>query len=704
MSWFRRLGFARRMLFVILGLSLAATGTILGVSFAQLDAIANSALLANANLGQTAALRSREALVSRIEEDLSLLASSQANFYNETLARIRYDVESMANFFTELYANPDYFTGELPPQPGIGPIAQFHLPPTVVEDAKVAADRETISNAYWLFQKVLFANPALSAVYVGTEQGWMFRFMEPTVLDPNYDPRLRPWYREALLRSDDNQVHWTGIYVDAFTGNLINSAVLAFNGPDGQPAGVVGVDMKLEYIIEDLTALRIGESSFSFLINSDDSVIADTRFDVNSPTVLPDPLKSLIELPVFDTGQAQVHLTTIGLRPYYVALAPLPASGWVLGIAVSYDEIMAEAAAMDEDINAQSTATISAIETQIQQTLAIFAVLLFIVFGLIVATAIWASKALARPLLALAAGATAVGAGELNTQIPIETADEIGMVATSFNQMTTDLKSHITKLAEAVEEQTRISSDLAIATEIQNDILPQVSPPFSGRKDLDISALMQPAKEVGGDFYDFFFIDPDQTKIALVIADVSGKSVPAALLMVIAKTLIKNNSDLSPAEILRTVNSILCEDNYSSMFVTAFYSVLDLATGEFTCANAGHTKPLIYRSQTNTVAFIDLPNALPLGVLPGKSYQQLSLTLKPGDSVLLYTDGVSEAFNPEQQLFGTERLTEDLLQVVDKPAPEVVDRIRAAVHSFANGEPQSDDIALLYVRYLASRE
>jgi len=695
-NWLKRLGFARRMTVLILGTSLAAVAVILSVSFYELNRVANAALTTNTELGETASLHSREALVTRAEADLALIANSQANLYNATLTRIQDDVQNMALFLTELYANPHLFSGEIPPQTGTGPLAQFHLPSSVVVTDEVEADRRTIANAYWLFRKVLAANPAISAVYVGTEQGWMFRFMEPTYLDPAYDPRIRDWYLDALALQGTGDVLWTDIYVDAFTGGLINSAVMAFNGPDGNPAGVVGVDMLLEYILSDLHALNIGYSGFSFLLNEDGHVIADTRFDPD------DPVEQLLDWPTYQVDQIDVRLHSFNGSPYYLAMAPLPASGWLLGIAVSYGEIMADATAMDADIKAHSDVAIAAIEGQIQRTLWVFGVLLFAMFGLIIALASWAAHTLSRPLLSLAQGAAQVGAGDLNTQIAVESSDEVGMVAVSFNQMTTALKRHIADLAEAVEERTRISSDLAIATEIQNDILPNVIPPFSGRSDLDIAALMQPAKEVGGDFYDFFFIDQEQTKLALVIADVSGKSVPAALLMVIAKTLIKNNSEKPPADLLKTVNAILCEENYSSMFVTTFYAVLDLATGEFSCASAGHTSPLIYRQNSNTVGFVELPKAPPLGVIPGRDYQQQELALQPGDAVLLYTDGVSEAFNPEQQLFGTERLAADLLATVGGPATVVVDQIRAQVHEFAGTEPQSDDIALLYVNYLGA--
>jgi sigma-B regulation protein RsbU (phosphoserine phosphatase) len=235
-------------------------------------------------------------------------------------------------------------------------------------------------------------------------------------------------------------------------------------------------------------------------------------------------------------------------------------------------------------------------------------------------------------------------------------------------------------------------------------MLPKVLPPYSGRDDLQIADFMKAAREVGGDFYDFFFLDEEQTKIALVIADVSGKSVPAALFMVVAKTLIKSNMDLAPDEILRVVNNLLCVDNNSSMFVTMHYSVLQIASGTYCYASAGHNPVVIHRADSRTVSYLDVKPAPPLGVFPNRSYECHSLTLEPGDALLLYTDGVTEAFDRKSEMYGPDRLTDDLAALIDEPAQDVVNGIYHAVENFADGEPQSDDITMLFCRYTRTRD
>jgi sigma-B regulation protein RsbU (phosphoserine phosphatase) len=226
-----------------------------------------------------------------------------------------------------------------------------------------------------------------------------------------------------------------------------------------------------------------------------------------------------------------------------------------------------------------------------------------------------------------------------------------------------------------------------------------VLPPYSGRDDLQIAAFIKEAREVGGDFYDFFFLDDEQTKIALVIADVSGKSVPAALFMVVAKTLIKSKINLPPHEVLSVVNNLLCADNKSSMFVTLLYSVLEIASGTYSYASAGHNPAVIHRASSRTASYLDVKPAPPLGVFPNITYECQSLTLAPSDALLLYTDGVTEAFNRQSEMYGPTRLTGDLAGWIDEPAPDVLAGIYHAVEDFADGEPQSDDITMLFCRY-----
>jgi phosphoserine phosphatase RsbU/P len=213
---------------------------------------------------------------------------------------------------------------------------------------------------------------------------------------------------------------------------------------------------------------------------------------------------------------------------------------------------------------------------------------------------------------------------------------------------------------------------------------------------------MDPAKEVGGDFYDFFFLDDH--RICLIIGDVSDKGVPAALYMMVAKTLLKSEAlrDATPAEILERTNSILVLDNESSMFVTVFCAILDTDNGQLDCANAGHLPPVIQQADGSTACHCFSPGFV-LGPMPDISYKTEMITLQPGELLLLYTDGVNEAVNPALEEYGEQRLLTCVKSYPAGTPEQIIHAIRAEVQTFANGAPQSDDITMLALRYLGKQ-
>jgi len=243
----------------------------------------------------------------------------------------------------------------------------------------------------------------------------------------------------------------------------------------------------------------------------------------------------------------------------------------------------------------------------------------------------------------------------------------------------------------------RIDAELNVATHIQTSMLPHTFPAFPHRAEFDIYATMLPAKEVGGDFYDFFLLD-DNT-LAVVIADVSGKGVPAALFMVIAKTLIKSNAlyGKNPKDVFEAVNNILCENNEENMFVTAFLGYLDIPSGKFTFANAGHNPPLL-RSGKQFDWLKTKPGFI-LACMENMLYKQYEVFLQPDDELFLYTDGVTEAMNNERELFSDPRLLETANNYLDLPLKEFTEKLKGEIYKFADGAEQSDDITTLALRY-----
>ena len=252
------------------------------------------------------------------------------------------------------------------------------------------------------------------------------------------------------------------------------------------------------------------------------------------------------------------------------------------------------------------------------------------------------------------------------------------------------------------EERQRISTELDVATRIQADMLPCIFPAFPERPEFDIYATMNPAKEVGGDFYDFFMVD--ETHLAIVIADVSGKGVPAALFMVIGKTLINDHTkpDTDLGTVFTEVNELLCKSNNEGLFITAFEGVLDLVTGEFRFVNAGHEMPFIAKSGSAYEPY-KLRAGFVLAGMEGVKYQSGSIQLSPGDKIFQYTDGVTEATNASQELYGMQRLSDILAKNTDKSPAELLPIVKADIDAFVCEAPQFDDITMLCVEYIANR-
>jgi sigma-B regulation protein RsbU (phosphoserine phosphatase) len=264
--------------------------------------------------------------------------------------------------------------------------------------------------------------------------------------------------------------------------------------------------------------------------------------------------------------------------------------------------------------------------------------------------------------------------------------------------MVESLKIHMKELERTTAAKERIESELRVATEIQTSMLPTIFPPFPDRKEFDIFATMSPAREVGGDFYDFFFVD--QNKLCFDIGDVCGKGIPAALFMAISKTLLKTEAlrGLSPEEILTRVNDILSPDNEFSMFFTGFCVILNMENGEMLFANGGHNPPLICTAD-GEFQFIQMSKSLVVGVMPDVRFECQKLILKPDDVIFMYTDGVTEAENPEKNLFSSDRLKNCLSNLKDRDPTHIIKAIRDEIETFTRGTSQSDDITMLALRF-----
>jgi sigma-B regulation protein RsbU (phosphoserine phosphatase) len=573
-----------------------------------------------------------------------------------------------------VYQNASRFTGKSVPlvpdtQAGV-PSAKYMLAPGVSMTENVRRELRTISNAEYAFSVIFKNNPVLHNIYLGTTSGISYRYSSANSYNPSYDPRTRAWFTQAMNTPD--QTIWLDTYVDAY-GVICVTCARVFRGTDGSPRGVVATDIAFEEMTEKIIGLQIGTGGYAYMLDSKGGIIASGK---------PDQEMS---------------------DEYQYFSAPLEETGWTFHVGIPVSEVVAPAEATKSAIDDITDQTQNYIRTILSSVLMRFIIIFAVSAMLVVAFSYALSLTITRPIEELALGVRQIGSGNLDTKIPVNGKDEIAELGGAFNKMTDDIKEYINNLQKITAEKERVGAELSVASGIQNDMLPSIFPAYSGDERFVIFAKMQPAKEVGGDFYDFFFLDEAQTKIACVIADVSGKGVPAALFMVISKTLLKQRMlhGGSLADVLADVNHELCQNNPHSMFCTMFICVLDLATGEFRYANGGHNAPLIAQGG-EPYQFMELKKAIPPGMLTRAKYQEGSLQFAPGDRLYLYTDGVNEAMNLDNKQFTNDALLRSANNALSLE-PEAFDgAIRQAVAEWTTGADQSDDITTLAFHFIGA--
>ena len=476
---------------------------------------------------------------------------------------------------------------------------------------------------------------------------------------------------------------------------------------NGELVAVVGSDLFLNSMNE---AIQSSESNggFECVINSAGHVIlspkesgifravesanaTDLRTNSNSElaTMVVDAMKG-------NTGVRLVHMDG---GTYYMAGSPIGTLGWTL--LYIFDQAMADKPAemltssyqsIQEEAGSTYLAKMAKIRTMMR-------VLYFAVVVLALASAIILGKKIVRPLNLITK--RIAGLSETNLEFTMEdeyrTDDEIEVLAESFAKLSHRTVEYVGEVRRVTAEKERIGTELHMANQIQESMLPSIFPAFPERSEFDIYALMDPAREVGGDFYDFFLIDKDH--LCMVIADVSGKGIPAALFMMISKIIIQSCAMLGrdAGEILTKTNEALCSNNRMEMFVTVWIGILEISTGKLTAANAGHEYPAIKTG--SKFELLKDKHGLVIGAMPGIVYKEYELDLKPGDKLFLYTDGVAEATRGGEELFGTKRMLDALNKDPDADPTILLRNVRRAVDEFVGSDEQFDDLTMLGFEY-----
>lgn len=523
-----------------------------------------------------------------------------------------------------------------------------------------------------------------------------------------YDARESVWYTEAS-KLNEGEVFWTNPVQDSSgRGTALICAMPVF--ADGRFIGVAGSGGLIDNIRELVQSTTIGDSGYAFLVNTSGedgvNVIASADRNENSEinrcrdNLLQSENEELIDvvekMRSKETGISEIVLDG---KESYIAYSPLETTDWSMVAVISADDasIITPITEQQDNIGSITYETNEQIIGMIGLMAAAFVIVALVGVIIVILLSYKFSNRLAGPILMLTDGVKKISDGDLDFQIHVDSNDEIEILGQAFNGMTGNLKNYIANLSQITAEKERISAELNVAAKIQTDMLPCIFPPFPERHEFDIYASMTPAKEVGGDFYDFFLVDDDH--LALVMADVSGKGVPAALFMVIAKTLLKNaaQTGISPKEILEKVNNQLCENNDAEMFVTVWLGIYEISTGRLTASNAGHEYPVIRRAGGDFELVKDR-HGFVLAGMENVRYREYVLDLGPEDTLFVYTDGVAEATDSNNDLYGTERMLAALNSRKDGTPEEILYAVKEDIGRFVGDAPQFDDITMLAVQ------
>lgn len=526
-----------------------------------------------------------------------------------------------------------------------------------------------------------------------------YAFRGPEARDPSLPIRTIDLAAEAYDYSDGRwewfttpqKTHkpvWTEPYFDEGAGNVVMCTYSVPFFTDGKFRGVVTVDVRLDSLQNRLqpavqadTAVAILSRRGTFISWPEPEMIMNaTIFDVaEGPRPRPD-IGALGRRMIGGASGAESIAGTDG-TPLLIAYAPIPHTGW------SYGAIIDEQAAM-APVYADLRGRVAMAGTAVL-------VGIFVVLGV--------SWWLTRPMERLAGAVAALGKGNLEARVPESgSRDELGELSRAFNRMTAQLKEHVEARTRETAARQAVESELRVAREIQTSLLPRKFPPFPQRPEFDLHAHAATAHQVGGDFFDFWLLS-DET-LAVVIADVSGKGVPAAMFMAVTRTLLRNLAMTcrTPAEILERANAILLRDNEHGMFVTVFMGFYETFTGRLRYANAGHPAPLLVRGGNNgapaSVERFGTVTGTVLGAIDRQRYTVQEGTLQPGDRLVFYTDGITEARGPSKALYGSKALTSLLADTPDGSARALCDCVIGEITAYQNGDLADDATVMVLKR------
>lgn len=694
-----------KILIVFLSLSMVALGVVGYAAFSTMSDMGAYALTSSGQLGDRAVSESTTALESNAEASLLLLATDQADISDVVFEQVESEMDTLAGYAATVQSQTDassprplYSQSALPQDPTSSSV--YILAPGVTR-TDVQDELFSLASMDDVMRPMLASDPRITQVYLGTGSGILYVHPWVTGISSSYDPRTRDWYVRAIKTGT---ISWSDPYIDAAGKGLMVTCSRPVNGGNDGKNWVVASDVTLSTINTQIINTQIGDRGYALLIDSRGNVVSrpgitagekgwDESFATENLLSSNNSALAAVarDMVAGKSGTARVPFSD---GEKYVAYASLKSVNWSVAIVVPVDEVIAPAESTRAQIVNATGETGIQLNQKMDVAKTLFVALFILLFIMVTVLSVLFAQVITRPVAELRRGSEAIGAGDLGYRVQIATGDEFEDLAHSFNTMAADLKEHLDELQRTTAEKERYAKELEIAKGIQQSFLPDAAPEITG---VEIAAKNVPALEVGGDFYDFIPLGKDRW--GLVIADVSGKGVPAALFMALSRTLIRASTlaNADPSVAIGHANQLICEDSKTSMFVTLFYAILDSKAMTLDYVNAGHNPPLLLKGTSSAVVLLKA-KGIALGVTDEVDLQSVRVDLRPGDVLVLYTDGVTEAINDREEEFGEDRLLRVIMENRALPAGEILEKILAAITAFAGDRPQHDDITLMVLR------
>ena len=633
--------------------------------------------------------RTQEAVVSQMKENVSYIVDNKVEIAERELNKYKSYVNSMSNFINRIYRNSTSFkhnpVGQINKNIGHVLSLQRSMLNEDVNISSIEDEMNKIANIESFWNVLINSEKnTITSLYLGNESGFMLSYDKYANLaevsnngEAYFDFKSRQWYLEAKKAKDIVMVNLTQDY---FGRGFTFTCAAPYYNDKNEFSGVVAMDILVSDLQKAIINIDYDKSStddYAFLIDFNGDIVASPFINENTVSFENISSENSLLYPIKD----KILSGTTGIEfidNAYIAFSPIKSADWVLCLHVPSDVVLKEVKYLNKVIN---------------RMVVIYILILITVILIAYNLSNRVSKRITAPLIKLTDDVKVISNGNLDQKAEITTNDEISDLANSFNSMTDSLKNYINDLTNLTAEKERIGAELNVATHIQSSMLPSIFPAFPHDARFDIYATMNPAKEVGGDFYDFFKID--EKHLAMVVADVSGKGIPAALFMVIGKTLIKDHTNLRTylTDTFYEVNNMLCESNSENLFITAFEAVINVETGHMKYVNAGHEMPFIckkgkWKAEKIKPGFV-------LAGMENMKFAAGEMYLDKGDKFFQYTDGVTEATNINNELYGMERLENALNQNSDKSMRELLPAVKADIDKFVGEAPQFDDITML---------